>query len=185
MATAPLDNETQVSNDFSVINQLQGKHLLITGVTGFVGKVLLTLIASRVPKVRKISVLIRANKNFSHAQERFDAEVMTSEPFKAVRQQVDQQSVAGDFDRWVREVINPITGDITQPQLGISDDDYQEITQTDPLDIILHCAGNVNFDPPLNDALEVNTLGAKHKVALAKAANCPLVHMSTCLFTIR
>jgi long-chain acyl-CoA synthetase len=180
MATAPLDNETQVSNDFSVINQLQGKHLLITGVTGFVGKVLLTLIASRAPKVRKISVLIRANKSFSHAQERFDVEVMTSEPFKAVRQQVDQQSVAGDFDRWVREVINPITGDITQPQLGISDDDYQEITQTDPLDIILHCAGNVNFDPPLNDALEVNTLGAKHKVALAKAANCPLVHMSTC-----
>ncbi len=164
----------------SVIKQLSGTHIFITGVTGFVGKVLLTMIAQEIPQVRRISVLIRANRRFDHAADRFKAEVLNSEPFQAVRQKIDQDLGQGQFDAWVEQVIHPVTGDITQDQLGISDEVYAELTQNDPLDIILHCAGNVNFDPPLNEALEVNTLGAKHKVSLAKDANCPLIHMSTC-----
>ena len=168
------------SNPLSVVKQLSGKHILITGVTGFVGKVLLTMIAQRIPQVRRISVLIRANRNFDQAQERFEAEVLNSEPFEAVRTNLDQNLGLGHFDTWVKNVIYPVTGDITQDQLGMTDQDYLELTQQDPLDIILHCAGNVNFDPPLNEALEVNTLGAKHKVSLARDAGCPLIHMSTC-----
>ena len=168
------------SSSFSVIEQLSGKHIFITGVTGFVGKVLLTMIAQRIPQVRKLSVLIRTNKHFDNARDRFKAEVLTSEPFKAVRANIDQELGQGKFNEWVDKVIQPITGDITQDQLGMSPIDYHDLTQTDPIDIILHCAGNVNFDPPLNEALEVNTLGAKHKVSLARDAACPLIHMSTC-----
>ena len=157
----------------SVVDQLSDQHLLITGVTGFVGKVLLTLIAARIPTVRKISVLIRSNHRGS-AKERFEAEVRHSEPFKATRDLVEK------FDEWIDRVVHPVTGDITEDQLGISDEDYHDLTRQDPLDLIIHCAGNVNFDPPLNEALEVNTLGAQHKVALARDAGCPLVHMSTC-----
>ena len=141
------DNNSSI---FSVIEQLSGKHIFITGVTGFVGKVLLTMIAQRIPQVRKLSVLIRSNKQFDNARDRFKAEVLTSEPFKAVRTKIDQELGQGQFNAWVDQVIQPITGDITQDQLGMSNADYHDLTQNDPIDIILHCAGNVNFDPPLN-----------------------------------
>ena len=164
----------------SVREQLKDKHILITGVTGFVGKVLLTMIAAYAPEVRRVSVLIRSNPRHSNARSRFDQEVWTSEPFKIVRDQIDQERGQGSFKEWVDDRINPVTGDITRAQLGMSDDTYQELTSGDPLELILHCAGNVSFDPPLDEALEVNTLGAAHKVELARDAGCPLVHMSTC-----
>ena len=163
----------------SVREQLSGKHILLTGVTGFVGKVLLTLIAKEIRDVRRISVLIRKNKRYSSAQERFDEEVMTSEPFMAIGAAIGEKALR----TWAKERVTPITGDITQDQMGISDDVYREITQEDPLELVIHCAGNVSFDPPLNEALEVNTLGVAHKLELARDAGCPLVHMSTCFVT--
>jgi long-chain acyl-CoA synthetase len=164
----------------SVREQLKDKHILITGVTGFVGKILLTMIAAYAPEVRRVSVLIRSNKHHPDARSRFDKEVWTSEPFKAVKDLVDQERGSGQFKQWVDEKVNPVTGDITCTQLGMGGDVYQELTTGDPLELILHCAGNVSFDPPLDEALEVNTLGAAHKVELARDAGCPLVHMSTC-----
>lgn len=158
----------------SVAEQLAGKHVLLTGVTGFVGKVLLTMIGAHLKETRKVSVLIRSNQSHGDARERFEEQVMPSEPFKALAGR-DQA-----FEPWMRERVHPVTGDITQARLGMSEEDYRHLTEEDPLDLIIHCAGNVNFDPPLNEALEVNTLGVTHKLELAKDAGCPLVHMSTC-----
>lgn len=169
-----LKRSAQDQLPLSIRDQLAGKHILLTGVTGFVGKVLLTMIGAHLKGVRKVSVLIRSNKNYSDAQARFDEQVIPSEPFKAIAR-TDQA-----FEEWMRTHVYPITGDVTQDKLGLSDSDYLHLTQEDPLDLIIHCAGNVNFDPPLNEALEVNTLGVAHKLELARDAGCPLVHMSTC-----
>jgi long-chain acyl-CoA synthetase len=160
----------------SVREQFNNKHIFVTGVTGFVGKVLLTMIIDTLPNIRKISVLIRRNKTFGGSKERFMHQVMTSEPLKAMAKKWGNEYL----QQWVQDKIVPITGDVTQERMGMSEEDYQNLTKNDPLDLILHCAGNVNFDPPLNEALEVNTLGVSHKIDLASDANCPLVHMSTC-----
>ena len=160
----------------SVRAQLAGKHILLTGITGFVGKVLFTMIAAFAPEVRRVSVLIRPGKGHKDAAARFKAEVTRSEPFEALRSRLGAEV----FDAWVAERVNPVTGDITEERMGLSAEDYSELTHGDALDLILHCAGNVNFDPPLNEALEVNTLGVTHKLELARDAGCPLVHMSTC-----
>jgi len=176
-ATAGTERSALLSAEepaLSVVEQLEGKHLLLTGVTGFVGKVLLTMIGAHIKGVRKVSVLIRANKSYPSARERFDEQVMSSEPFKALMRRDP------DFEAWMRERVKPVTGDVTLERLGMSEEDYAHLTQEDPLDLIMHCAGNVNFDPPLNEALEVNTLGVAHKLELARDAGCPLVHMSTC-----
>ena len=82
------DATTVSVDDLSVVKQLADKHILITGVTGFVGKVLLTMIAAYSPKVRKVSVLIRANHQ-GDAATRFKAEVCPSEPFKAAERLID------------------------------------------------------------------------------------------------
>ncbi len=160
----------------SVRESFAGKHVLITGTTGFVGKILLALVAAELRDVRRISLLVRTNRQYDDAGDRFDAVVLLSEPFQNVAERIGNDALQA----WRDERVNVVAGDITRDHLGLSDADYKELTETDPLDIILHCAGNVNFDPPLDQALAVNSAGARHKVEFAKAAGAALVHMSTC-----
>lgn len=161
---------------FSVRQTFAGKHVLVTGVTGFVGKVLLAMIATELRDVRRISVLVRTNREYSDARERFDAVVALSDPFQEVARRIGVETLQD----WCDNVVNVVAGDVSLDRLGLSEHDWTELTERDPLDLILHCAGNVNFDPPLDEALSVNALGVSHKLDLAKAANCGIIHMSTC-----
>jgi long-chain acyl-CoA synthetase len=160
----------------SVRRAFAGKHVLVTGTTGFVGKVLLALIAAELPDVRRVSVLVRTNREYPNARDRFDAVVALSEPFQAVAEKIGVEAL----EKWCDEKVNVVAGDITFDHLGLSPEDYADLTKNDPIDVILHCAGNVNFNPPLDQALSVNTMGVGHKLGLAKAAGCGIVHMSTC-----
>lgn len=160
----------------SVKRAFAGKHVLVTGTTGFVGKVLLALIAAEIPDVRRVSVLVRTNREYPDARDRFDAVIALSEPFQAVAEKIGNEALT----QFCEEKVHVVAGDITLDNLGLSDEAWAELTQRDPLDVILHCAGNVNFNPPLDQALSVNSQGVGHKLALAKAAGCGIVHMSTC-----
>ncbi|MEE2756435.1 MAG: AMP-binding protein [Myxococcota bacterium] len=160
----------------NVLDSFSGKHIFITGVTGFVGKVLLAMLAARVPSVRRVSVLVRTNRDYDNARRRFDAVVAKSEPFDAVAKTLGK----GALKAWCDDVVNVVKGDISLERLGLSESAYRELTENDPVDLILHCAGNVNFNPPLDQALMVNSMGVAHKVEFARDAGCPLVHMSTC-----
>lgn len=165
-----------MNEHLSVRKAFAGKHLLVTGTTGFVGKVLLALIAAELPEVRRVSVLVRTNREYPNARDRFDAVVGLSEPFQAVAEKIGNEAL----EKWCAEKVNVVAGDITFENLGLSAEDYEELTKRDPLDVILHCAGNVNFNPPLDQALSVNSQGVGHKLELARAAGCGIVHMSTC-----
>lgn len=160
----------------SVRETFAGKHVFVTGVTGFVGKVLLAMIATELRDVRRVTVLVRTNRQYADARERFDATVALSEPFQEVARRIGNDPLQS----WCDDVVDVVAGDITEDRLGMSEADYRKVTEEDPVDIILHCAGNVNFNPPLDQALAVNTEGVTHKVEFARAAGCPLVHMSTC-----
>lgn len=64
-----------------------GKTLLITGVTGFVGKVVLEKIIRTQPNFRRIFVMIREKKNMS-LSERFDKQIFSSEIFDPLFQRL-------------------------------------------------------------------------------------------------
>ena len=51
----------------------------------------------------------------------------------------------------------------------------------DECDIIINCAASVNFNDPLLDAIEINFMGAKRMLELAKECKNLIVfaHMST------
>lgn len=61
------------------------KTILITGSTGFVGKVVLDKIIRMQPNFRKIYVMIREKKNMSLA-ERFEQQIFSSELFQPLFQ---------------------------------------------------------------------------------------------------
>jgi len=55
----------------NVRETLAGKHILLIGVTGFIGKVWLVDLLEKIPNIRKITLLIRRNRTTS-AQRRFE-----------------------------------------------------------------------------------------------------------------
>jgi fatty acyl-CoA reductase len=75
--------------------------------------------------------------------------------------------------------INCIAGDITQPNLNLSNDD--EKTLQDSVDIIFHMAANVRFDQSLKTAVLFNTGGTKNllDVACTLKKLTAFIHVST------
>src|SRR5580765_4931818 len=63
---------------------LRGKHILLIGTTGFVGKVALSMLLHRYPEVGRVYCLVRPGAG-NTADERFFKKVATSEVFDPVR----------------------------------------------------------------------------------------------------
>ena len=69
----------------NVRESLAGKHLLLIGVTGFIGKVWLVDLLEKIPDIRKITLLIRRNRTTS-AQRRFEKIVEESPTFDTLQE---------------------------------------------------------------------------------------------------
>ncbi|MFT3917138.1 MAG: AMP-binding protein [Anaeromyxobacteraceae bacterium] len=151
--------------------RLAGKRLLVTGSTGFVGKVALTMLLDRFPEVGKVFVVVRPGTGGT-AEARFFGKVAASHPFDPLRAR------HGDgFEAFLREKCVPIAGDVTDPLFGISEAD---LARLEGLDLVINSAGLVDFDPSLELALGVNVEGARSAVELCRRTGAALLHVSTC-----
>ena len=139
-----------------------GKSILITGCTGFVGKVLLEKILFSLPNVLRIYVFVRPKKG-SHIQERFQKEIIDSPCFDRLRR-------AYSFDSEILPKLIPISGDMLKPNLGLSAEDLRELCEN--TNIIINSAASVDFNQRLDQALQINTLGTLRVVDLAKSCKC-------------
>lgn len=83
----------------SVANRYHQKRLLVTGTTGFLGKVLLEKILYSLSSVEKVFVLIRA-KEGSSLFERFKKEIMSSQCFDRLR-----GIHKGKFDEFIKNKV--------------------------------------------------------------------------------
>jgi len=153
---------------------LQGKNILITGCTGFLGKVLLEKIIRSIPGVASISVLVRANSQYLSGQERFEKEVLSSSIFDHLKS-LDADS----FKHFCDTKLNVITGELTEAEFGLDPEGFAALAQK--IDLIVNSAASVNFREPLDKALRINTLCLYNIIALSKLGNdIPVVHVSTC-----
>ncbi|MEU1519962.1 SDR family oxidoreductase [Streptomyces sp. NPDC005811] len=69
-----------------------------------------------------------------------------------------------------------ITGDVTRPGLGLTEDDRRLVATADR---IVHCAAVTDFGLPEERYESVNVAGTRHVLDLALAHRTPLVHVST------
>jgi long-chain acyl-CoA synthetase len=154
-----------------VTRLLAGKRVLVTGATGFVGKVALSMLLDRYPDVGQVVVLVRPGTGGT-PDARFFGKVAPSRPFDPLR------AKHGDrFDAFLREKCLPVAGDVSDPLLGVSEADLARIGT---LDLVINSAGLVDFDPSLELALGVNLHGARNAVELCRRTGAGLVHVSTC-----
>ncbi len=153
--------------------QLEGSRFLVLGGTGFLGKVFWILLLSRYPSIGKIFLLVRSSSKQS-SEQRFWKDVATSEALLPLR-----EAHGSDLEAFLREKIEPIDGDVGNPNCGIDASWIREHRGT--VDAVINVAGVVDFNPPLDEALDTNAFGAQNLVALCRAlGDTPLLHTSTC-----
>ncbi|HEV2170380.1 MAG TPA: AMP-binding protein, partial [Candidatus Binatus sp.] len=149
---------------------LKGRRILLTGATGFLGKVFLAILLRAHPEIERVCLLIRGDLRSS--QNRFRREILDSPVFSSLREQLGSK-----FDRYIEEKIVVVPGDITNPGLLAGD---AKPFKPGSLDAVVHSAGLVNFEASLEKALEVNTLGVANVIEFCTRVGAAMMHVSTC-----
>ena len=157
----------------SVRQTLAGRHILLIGVTGFIGKVWLVDLLEHIPDIGKVTLLIRRNRTTA-AQRRFEKIVEESPTFDTLHQRYGQKLGA-----FLKEKVEVVEGDVSQPGLGLEPEIQERLANS--LDLIVNSAGLTDFNPDLRDALSSNVDSALYLLEfLRRAAHAGLMHLSTC-----
>src|SRR5713226_3532004 len=158
---------------FSVRENLANKHLLLIGVTGFIGKVWLVNLLENIPHISKITLLIRRNRTTS-ALRRFEKIVEDSPAFDTLQERYGRKLGA-----FLKEKVEVVEGDVSLPGLGLDEATQARLAKS--LDLIVNSAGLTDFNPDLRDALSSNVDSAIHLLDfLRKCHHAGLMHLSTC-----
>src|SRR5688500_5683918 len=91
---------------------LHGKNILLSGTTGFLGKVVLSMLLTRYPKIGKVYALIRPGVS-ERARDRFNKSVATSPAMRPLVETYGEQ-IAQFFE----EKVVPIDGNVTKESCG-------------------------------------------------------------------
>jgi thioester reductase-like protein len=159
--------------DFSVRRAFAGKHVMLIGVTGFIGKVWLANTLLDLSTVQRIYLLIRRQKS-STAERRFEKLVEDSPVFDPLFERFGDH--LADF---LREKIEVVEGDVTLPGLGLNVETARYLQKN--LDLIINSSGLTDFNPDLRDALASNTDAAVNILEFVRSADhAGLLHLSTC-----
>jgi long-chain acyl-CoA synthetase len=165
----------------------EGKTLLITGATGFLGKALVEKVLRALPEVRRIYLLVRgkrlADGSWLSAHERMQQEFHRSAIFTALRRRYQDK-----FEEFIAQKVVVLEGDLSFEQLGLDETTFDAVASE--TDVIINSAAVVSFDERLDRALNLNTLGVRRVLELAKRGKelrepkgkpAPIfAHISTC-----
>eukprot|EP00211_Chloroparvula_japonica_P000283 CAMPEP_0119132420 /NCGR_PEP_ID=MMETSP1310-20130426/11825_1 /TAXON_ID=464262 /ORGANISM="Genus nov. species nov., Strain RCC2339" /LENGTH=1239 /DNA_ID=CAMNT_0007123053 /DNA_START=32 /DNA_END=3751 /DNA_ORIENTATION=+ len=152
----------------------EGQTLLVTGATGFIGKVLVEKIMRSLPMVKKVVVMIRSKKGVAPSA-RLKKEVIGSPVFLRLREEIGEEA----FQQRCAEKLFAVAGDITVDNFGLSAEDEKFIVEN--VSVIHHCAASIDFKEVLPVAINQNVLGGLRMLELAKKCKNLLVlnHVST------
>lgn len=142
-----------------VKNFYEGKSVLITGATGFIGKVVLEKILRDIPNVKNIYIIVR--RSDSTPKQRFEDEVIPSRVFDTLR-----DKLRDDFIPFVTTKVIPVGGDLSQHNVGISSQDMETLINN--VNVVIHLAASIDFKERLDKAIESNVLGTLRLFSLAK-----------------
>ncbi|XP_046683798.1 fatty acyl-CoA reductase wat-like [Homalodisca vitripennis] len=142
----------------------RGATVLITGGTGFLGKVLIEKLLRSCPHISQILLLIRSKRDIN-SQVRLEA-------------MMDDPILKGVSDK-NRIKVMAISGDCTLPGLGLSEANKQFLLES--VTVVFHVAATVRFDEDLSTAVSINVVGTKAILDLAQGMTKlkAFVHIST------
>lgn len=139
-----------------ICSALAGKRILLTGATGFLGTALFERLLVHIP-VERLDLLIRGD-----AQARMVG-MLAGSAFGPAVHEMGSARLA----ELAREKVTPIPIDLAHDIPSVADD----------IDLVIHTAATVSFDPPIDEAFASN-LGATTRLYQA-AGGRPFIHVST------
>lgn len=129
------------------------KIYFVTGSTGAIGATLVPLLLQN--NDAKVRLLIRA-RNQEHLEARL-ADLITFWGYWSDRQKT-------------RRCIKAVRGDVSLPHFGIETAEYDKLSNE--CTHIIHSAGNVRMNLPIEEALKSSVDSARNIIALAKDCRC-------------
>jgi long-chain acyl-CoA synthetase len=146
--------------------------VLVTGASGFLGKVWLAMMLERAPEVARIYVLLRS-KSLVSARSRFEKIVNTSPVFKALHERF-----GAGLSQFIADKVEVIEGELSAPNLMLAEPVLRRLQRD--VDLVVHCAGLVDFNPDLRKALASNVDGTMNVADFVESsAHAVLLHVST------
>lgn len=150
-----------------VISFLRGKSILVTGGTGFLGKLLVEKLLRCCRDIDKIYIIVRNKKGKDldfRIKEYFNGWVF-----------VKLSYIYPNF----REKVIGVSGDFDEDGLGLSEESRKLLTEK--VNIVYHAAATVRFDEKLKKAVQINIKGTEEVIKLAKECKnlYVLTHIST------
>ena len=154
----------------NIAEYYRGRSVLITGGTGFIGKVLVEKLLRCCPDIERIYLLIRPLPNKDADQRRrelIDNEVRVRFFVKFLFHQFELSSIllASIASAQVFKLLSPqvfdkivaVSGDVTLPGFGLSLSNLQLLI--DHVSIVFNVAATGALEENLNEALETNVQG--------------------------
>lgn len=135
------------SSRYNIRSFYRNACVLVTGGTGFLGKVLLEKLLRSCETVQCIYVLLRPKRGLS-SEQRFK-ELVQNPVFDRIRETHPER---------LHKIVF-IAGDISKPNIGLGKSDLKLLKET--VNIVFHSAATVRFDQGINEAVNLNTLGSK------------------------
>lgn len=111
----------------------------------------------------KVYCLVRA-RDRAHATARIDAMMSVYDGSESMR-------------ATLRERVEAVPGDVTDPRLGLGGDVFQDLMQDTGL--VIHAAASVNLISDVEDLRPINVEGTRNVIRLCLAIGARLVHVSS------
>jgi len=145
-----------MSTNHNIKSWYANKNIFITGGTGFLGICLLEKLLRTVPNTGSIYLLLRPKKG-KEISERLE-EIKKNLIFEKLW---ETRTVDDVFKN-----VRAIAGDAGQPDLGISEADRKILTEN--VNVIFHSAATLDFAETLKSTVDINLLGTRRCLQLAK-----------------
>uniref|UniRef100_A0A6G1SDP6 Fatty acyl-CoA reductase n=1 Tax=Aceria tosichella TaxID=561515 RepID=A0A6G1SDP6_9ACAR len=165
-----------------------GKNILITGATGFIGKICLLKIMSALGNCGTVYIIMRGKRGLT-PQQRFNKMIQEA-PFNRDLMNFDHfpnpdemQKKFGNLSTRVNPIdwskVIAVEGDMSRENLGLGGQTLEQLCES--VNVVFNIAASVQFDAPLKQNLRDNYLGARNLLNLATKFKhlVSLVHVST------
>ncbi|KAL1885009.1 putative secondary metabolism biosynthetic enzyme [Paecilomyces lecythidis] len=146
--TSLIDKYSRFEQHVRGTRNTKGQCVVLTGTTGSLGAHLLSTLVHD-PDVKRFYCLVRAESKI-HAYHR-------------VIRSLHSRNLYRDLSFSLRQKIVCLPSDFSQPCLGLSSEEYQQIAED--ITVLYHCAWKVNFNLRLG-SFEDNIAGVKHLIDL-------------------
>ena len=150
-------------------DHFSGKRILMTGVTGFLGKTILEKILWDTPDIEKIVLLVRPADGSAPARTRARSRVYDSIRVSPAFERLRRRH--RDLTSFLDQKTDVIPCDFMQEDLGIAPEEMGRIQRG--FDTVIHVAARVSWNERFDHAVRVNALASRRLLSCAAAMSPP------------